>query len=197
MKKNKERILAEQAEFRRNNPDVMTERNRRYYIANKRKISKRNREYHQRNRARMNRISSKYYAENRDAMREKQREWQEQNPNWRKERYAKHKEEEKRYAKLWIKENPEKRREYDRNKRARRKMAEGTHTADDIKALYEGQGGKCWYCGIDVGDDYHVDHFIPLSKGGSNDVGNLRISCPKCNMQKHAKDPHEWSGRLL
>ena len=95
------------------------------------------------------------------------------------------------------KRNPEKTRVYSLNRRSRKRKAKGAHTSQDIKSLYEGQAGKCWYCACDVGDDFHVDHFIPLSKGGSNDVGNLRIACPTCNLSKNASHPHDWDGRLL
>jgi 5-methylcytosine-specific restriction endonuclease McrA len=32
-----------------------------------------------------------------------------------------------------------------------------------------------------------IDHFIPLAKGGTNDLDNLRCSCSPCNKQKHSK----------
>jgi len=86
-----------------------------------------------------------------------------------------------------------------RGTKARRKGAIGTHTAADIKAQYARQKGKCYYCHARVGDTYHVDHVVPLARGGSNWPENLVISCPTCNMQKRDKLPHEWvqGGRLL
>ena len=47
-----------------------------------------------------------------------------------------------------------------------------------------------------VGGDYHVDHVIPLILGGSNGPENLVIACPRCNLSKGAKMPHEFSERL-
>ena len=38
-----------------------------------------------------------------------------------------------------------------------------------------------------VGDDTHVDHEIPLSKGGSNGDGNTRVVKAKTNMKKYNK----------
>lgn len=83
--------------------------------------------------------------------------------------------------------------------RAKRKKAEGVHTTADIQAQYARQHGKCYYCGEKVGDDYHVDHIVPLSRGGTNWPDNLVIACPSCNISKNAKLPHEWpqGGRLL
>jgi hypothetical protein len=32
----------------------------------------------------------------------------------------------------------------------------------------------------------HIDHIIPVARGGSNDFENLRLLCAWCNMHKHA-----------
>lgn len=43
--------------------------------------------------------------------------------------------------------------------------------------------------------DYYknnIDHFVPLAKGGKHEFKNLRLSCPKCNRLKGAKDPYEF-----
>ncbi len=86
-----------------------------------------------------------------------------------------------------------------RNREIRRKGAQGTYTAQDIQKQYANQKGKCYYCHIKMGRDYHVDHVIPLSRGGSNDPSNLVLACPHCNLSKNSKLPHEWyeGGRLL
>lgn len=102
----------------------------------------------------------------------------------------------------WRKNNKEQARTKDLRYRARKLNAEGIHTADDIKAQYERQSGKCYYaaCGhSELGDTYHVDHIVPLSRGGSNWPENLVLTCPHCNTSKGAKLPSEWpqGGRLL
>lgn len=78
-------------------------------------------------------------------------------------------------------------------RRAREINAEGFHTADDIKRIYHEQSGKCVYCKIDLNNKFHLDHIIPLSKGGSNWATNLQCLCAPCNLHKHAKLPSELS----
>lgn len=79
------------------------------------------------------------------------------------------------------------------NRRARKLAAGGTHTTQDIKNQYAAQEGRCYYCQAEVGAKYHVDHFIPLSKGGSNDPSNIVIACPSCNLRKNNKTPDEFA----
>lgn len=92
--------------------------------------------------------------------------------------------------------HPEAKRSRGRNYRARFRGAEGSHTGDDIKALYTKQCGRCVYCNVKLGDSYHVDHIVPLIKGGSNWPSNLQLTCVKCNNTKRATDPIEFARRL-
>lgn len=93
--------------------------------------------------------------------------------------------------------NRERRLPIEQNMRALRAGAPGKHTAEDIALQMKSQNGKCWWCGKQIKGKYHVDHRVPIARGGSNDPGNLVISCPTCNLRKHDKLPQEWNGRLL
>ncbi|HCZ9044009.1 TPA: HNH endonuclease [Vibrio alginolyticus] len=50
--------------------------------------------------------------------------------------------------------------------------------------------GKCTNCSADLvselDGDVSIDHMIPISKGGCNDLINLQILCSKCNSSKSA-----------
>lgn len=104
----------------------------------------------------------------------------------------------------WEAANPEKMKACRNNTRARRALAEGSHTGDDVKRIYESQRGICINCKIKIPKSgkhrYHIDHIVPLAKGGTNNADNLQILCRSCNCSKGAKDPIDWAqqnGRLL
>jgi 5-methylcytosine-specific restriction endonuclease McrA len=100
------------------------------------------------------------------------------------------------YLKQHYRKNKEVYFSYGRTRRARKRNADGTHTAADISALWDLQKGKCVFCLKPmVKGKFHVDHFVPLIKGGSNDRGNLRLMHKKCNLKKGRADPLEYAAR--
>jgi hypothetical protein len=97
-------------------------------------------------------------------------------------------------------ENRERLRARNHNRHARQKGAEGSFTEQDMRLQYQRQKGKCYWCHQAIAwDKRHDDHITPLNRGGSNWPDNLCVSCPRCNLSRHDKLPHEWpeGGRLL
>jgi 5-methylcytosine-specific restriction endonuclease McrA len=45
-------------------------------------------------------------------------------------------------------------------------------------------GDPCSYCGAPA---EHIDHIVPLRRGGSGDWDNLTAACAACNMSKSTK----------
>jgi 5-methylcytosine-specific restriction endonuclease McrA len=96
----------------------------------------------------------------------------------------------------WVRANPDKHAAHGRNRHAKKKAAEGSHTSEDIQRIYQAQYGKCACCKTKVGKKYHVDHIQPLAKGGSNAPRNLQILCGPCNIRKNDKDPIDYMQSL-
>jgi len=54
-------------------------------------------------------------------------------------------------------------------------------------------GLKCIYCGwIGKPQDFEVDHNVPVSRMGSNNLPNLQFICSGCNRQKGNKTGAEY-----
>lgn len=53
-------------------------------------------------------------------------------------------------------------------------------------AVFDMTHGKCAHCGktLDFRKNFTVDHVIPLSKGGQNDIANYAPLCAACNKAK-------------
>jgi 5-methylcytosine-specific restriction endonuclease McrA len=66
----------------------------------------------------------------------------------------------------------------------------------EINEIYrkakEDQKVRCYLCGklIPMGHR-HVDHIIPITKGGAHRPSNLAVACDTCNQHKYNKTPEE------
>jgi len=72
------------------------------------------------------------------------------------------------------------------NRRAAMLASGGKITANLVEKMMLKQAGQCQYCKCDL-VNYHIDHVIPLARGGSNKPDNLVLACPTCNRKKGAK----------
>lgn len=91
--------------------------------------------------------------------------------------------------KAWKQAHPEEVKAIDHLRRARKRGAEGKHTAQEVKNLFTLQMGCCAVCRSKLCGDHHKDHIQPLVAGGSNWISNIQLLCPDCNTSKNAKDP--------
>jgi 5-methylcytosine-specific restriction endonuclease McrA len=56
----------------------------------------------------------------------------------------------------------------------------------DPEIVYEMHGGMCGICKKFIDGDFHVDHVIPLVKGGMHGYVNVQPAHPSCNLRKGA-----------
>lgn len=93
--------------------------------------------------------------------------------------------------------NPDKVREFTQ-RRADRKL--GKLPYGTIPAIRIMQRNRCAICKTSIAKAYHVDHVMPLARGGRHERANIQLLCPPCNLAKSSRDPidHMRSlGRLL
>lgn len=93
--------------------------------------------------------------------------------------------------------HPEEAAARSRSRKALVRNAAGTHTAADVRAQYDRQRGRCYWCGVKVAlRKKHVDHVMPIILGGSNGPENIVIACAHCNLSKKASHPMDFAGVL-
>ena len=120
--------------------------------------------------------TANYFSKNRDDLNLKRKIFRQQNL-----------ERENESVKIWAKNNPEKTRHFKARNRAKRNQAKVfSVTKKDITRLAQ---SLCFYCGAKA---QHIDHVIPLARGGTHGIGNLVSACRRCNLQKSSKTIMEW-----
>ena len=71
-----------------------------------------------------------------------------------------------------------------------------SYSPDLRRRLHRSQGGRCIYCGRKISLLMsHVDHVLPLNRGGPNTEGNAQLTCPGCNMRKGDRTDGEFRSR--
>lgn len=104
---------------------------------------------------------------------------------------AAHPEEMRAYRRRWQKANPGNGRKTSAAYLARKMGADTRMISDrDLARLTGRHQGLCAYC-LEL-PWKHLDHVIPLSRGGRHAIGNLLPACQPCNQSKGPKLLAEW-----
>lgn len=135
--------------------------------------------------------SSKYYKENREASKAYARQRYLDNPEAKREYHVKRSQADPMHYRL-----------QDGKKRAKRAGAEWEHiSSTDLLSHWEQEGidaEVCYYCKQTVNiDDLHLDHGIPLSRGGSHVVDNIFPAHGRCNQSKKDRTVAEYLEHLM
>lgn len=162
---------------RKNNEDICDscregerQRKRTYAELNKDKIKATKKAYRERNKETLKDYAAKYQQQNAEQIRIRKSNYQ--------------------------KANPELIVEISQRRRAKKlKAPNDGHTIQDVLSVY---GSDCYLCGeaIDLNAPrstkkegwkrgLHMEHVVPLSKGGTNLISNVRPSHALCNLLKH------------
>ena len=106
--------------------------------------------------------------------------------------YQRNKEKVRAYAKRWLKLNPDYSSRAQNKRRALKRGSHGSISPGLRSKLFKLQKGKCPCCQMPLGQNYHMDHIMPLSKGGENIDSNMQLLRLVCNVRKHAKHPIDY-----
>ena len=87
---------------------------------------------------------------------------------------------------------------YYKPNKERTKVERGKLTKSLRFAVLEKYNFKCRACGYGASDGkkLHVDHVIPISKGGKTVMKNLQALCNDCNIGKGTKIVDGWAVQL-
>ena len=90
------------------------------------------------------------------------------------------------YNRQWAKANPERIKSHWATRRARKLQIR----CENISRLFviERDNSTCYLCGdLCPSEQIHIDHVIPLKRGGSHTYDNVRVACARCNHRKHTR----------
>jgi 5-methylcytosine-specific restriction endonuclease McrA len=164
--KNRDRLLIERANYRKAHKSQKKEWDRKSYLKHREKRLVANKLYRQKHREELAKKHKVYVRTHMDAAVQR--------------------------TKRWRQKNKQKTAMYAENRRARRASAPGIVTDKEWQLLFIQQNGLCVYCYSDLNKSVALDHKLPLSRGGSNELDNLQLLCRNCNSRKHTKTHEEF-----
>lgn len=163
--------------------------------ANPEKIKAKSKAYYAKNSEKLIAVSKQWDIENREKANAADAAWRANNPErhkaaytaWRKANRERHLATQAK----WRNENPEFIRMRDAARRETGKKS-SIKAKGLIARLMKLQRGLCPCCKLPLGEDFHMDHIEPLSRGGANSKSNIQLMRAECNMHKNAKDPIDF-----
>jgi hypothetical protein len=146
-------------------------------------------------------------------MAERRRKYKEQDPGFWRRHYAANRERIKQARRDWFKANrdralatakayatanPDLIRVIGRKSRQTRRarLKELFVEAVDALVIFDRDKGICGICKLSVerDSDWHVDHVVPLAKGGEHSYANTQLAHGSCNRAKGARSPPQLDG---
>ena len=185
---NAEKYKADKHQRYEENKREILEKSKSYNALHRDKILQYLRDYHQKNRDKCIARSQKYYAQHRVDMLAKEKTRRQENRDEIQERRRRYRQSSS--SKMVKKASDNRRRAKKNNNHA------VPYSKDALTIRLDHFCGKCAYCGDSVGllipRSLTWDHFISISRGGSDCLGNLVPACGRCNSSKSDRDPLEW-----
>jgi 5-methylcytosine-specific restriction endonuclease McrA len=176
---NHDRALAYAEQYRKVNTEKVCESTRRWRAKSQDKIKESRRQYYQEHKEQCHVRFRQWYQSHRSEQLARMEAFRKVHPD---------------YFSDWDDRNREKKRGSTNKRRAiLRKVTVGEVSREEV---FRRDRGICHICGKKLTPQmWHLDHLIPLSKGGSHTPENVAVACPRCNIRRGNHGPAQL--RLL
>lgn len=144
-------------------------------------------------------VIKKWYTKNKERHRNVGKKWMEQNKDrfkaYQKQYATDNRDHLKAYQKNWVQDNRDRVRLINKASSSKRRAIE----SKSIKNLTKAQEGmiKHYYAhasrvSFKLGIEFHVDHIVPLSRGGLHHPSNLQVVPARWNVRKYNNNANRW-----
>lgn len=167
--KDREKRLRQVAKYRQEHLEVIKQHKKSYRERNKEKLSQQHKKYYEANKEHLREQAKKYYEANKGSLKEQ------------KSKYL-----QTAKGRLAIKNG---RSAYKARKYG---TSDSSISLEALAHLEQVQNSTCFYCKTPIVSSEpttHLDHFIPLSLGGTHSISNVVWSCATCNLKKNNNLP--------
>lgn len=166
--------------YRENRERLLAQRNR-YNQEHREARCQYARDYYQKYQDKVLANCRRYYQDHRDKVKIRHLHWREKNPNYSR-RWAKENPERVRMLNCrWGRQNPERKAASEARRKARKQNLPNTLTEGERKELF--LIGQATY----PNQKLHLDHVVPISKGGGTTRANVHYIPAKVNLSKKDK----------
>ena len=179
---NEEYYKEYQKQWREENEEYIRDYKQQYYEDNKDDIKEYEKQWYEENKEYCKEQRRKYYKNNKNNIKENVKQWRENNPE---------------KVKQWRENNPEKVFNHHQRRRQLEEEQGNGITKEQWLEMMQFFNWKCAYSGIEFSSynkdkDRTIDHIIPLSEGGENEIWNLVPMYMPYNSSKGTSNMEDW-----
>ena len=173
-------------------------RDHQYYQNNKKDCLLRFKKYVENNRDKVRQYKHNYYVKHQEEVYEYNQKYRQEHhdemSNYCHAYYLAHIDEISAKCKEWARTESGKlsRRAANQKRKARMKKIEGAHSKEELLLALEFFDYKCAYSGEVLEEEYHIDHIVPVSKGGTNHIWNIVPANSGPNLSKRDHKMENW-----